>query len=147
MLSASLKLVKCCMTWIQMKWIYVAFQLVWDTGLLKEWTYSVLPTLPCLNCQLWHCFMLSTWIMSCAAMLVAGETLQDERSNGGAFVGTDGLQFPLKLIPVSYMDIWLSFWTQFLDSLVHHVVFATMLGSLSQVFLPHPCECLSSNIV
>ncbi|KAF9681240.1 hypothetical protein SADUNF_Sadunf06G0204900 [Salix dunnii] len=28
-----------------------------------------------------------------------GETLQDERSNGGAFVGTDGLQFPLKLIP------------------------------------------------
>ncbi|CAK7353712.1 unnamed protein product [Dovyalis caffra] len=28
-----------------------------------------------------------------------GETLQDERSSGGAFVGTDGLQFPLKLIP------------------------------------------------
>ncbi|KAL9363437.1 hypothetical protein Peur_046222 [Populus x canadensis] len=31
-----------------------------------------------------------------------GETLQDERSNGGAFVGTDGLQFPLKLIPHSH---------------------------------------------
>ncbi|KAK6156875.1 hypothetical protein DH2020_011123 [Rehmannia glutinosa] len=28
-----------------------------------------------------------------------GETLQDERVNGGAFIGTDGLQFPQKLIP------------------------------------------------
>ncbi|XP_016545450.1 dynamin-like protein ARC5 isoform X5 [Capsicum annuum] len=30
-----------------------------------------------------------------------GETLQDERVNGGAFIGSDGLQFPHKLIPVS----------------------------------------------
>ncbi|CAL5367297.1 unnamed protein product [Camellia sinensis] len=28
-----------------------------------------------------------------------GEALQDERINGGAFIGTDGLQFPHKLIP------------------------------------------------
>lgn len=34
-------------------------------------------------------------------VLCAGETLQDERVNGGAFIGTDGLQFPHKLIPVS----------------------------------------------
>lgn len=33
--------------------------------------------------------------------LGAGETLQDERVNGGAFIGSDGLQFPHKLIPVS----------------------------------------------
>lgn len=33
----------------------------------------------------------------------AGETLQDERINGGAFVGTDGLQFPQKLIPVNIL--------------------------------------------
>ncbi|RDX84816.1 Dynamin-like protein ARC5, partial [Mucuna pruriens] len=31
-----------------------------------------------------------------------GETLQDERINGGAFVGADGVQFPHKLIPSSY---------------------------------------------
>ncbi|TQD91923.1 hypothetical protein C1H46_022439 [Malus baccata] len=30
-----------------------------------------------------------------------GETLQDERTNGGAFVSSDGLQFPHKLIPES----------------------------------------------
>lgn len=35
------------------------------------------------------------------SMFFAGETLQNERINGGAFVGTDGLQFPHKLIPVS----------------------------------------------
>ncbi|CAJ1936000.1 unnamed protein product [Sphenostylis stenocarpa] len=29
-----------------------------------------------------------------------GETLQDERINGGAFIGADGIQFPHKLIPV-----------------------------------------------
>ncbi|THG06864.1 hypothetical protein TEA_010201 [Camellia sinensis var. sinensis] len=29
----------------------------------------------------------------------SGEALQDERINGGAFIGTDGLQFPHKLIP------------------------------------------------
>lgn len=34
-------------------------------------------------------------------MFFSGETLQDERTQGGAFVGTDGLQFPHKLIPVS----------------------------------------------
>lgn len=34
-------------------------------------------------------------------VLFVGETLQDERVNGGAFIGTDGLQFPQKLIPVS----------------------------------------------
>jgi len=33
----------------------------------------------------------------------AGETLQDERVNGGAFIGSDGLQFPHKLIPVSFI--------------------------------------------
>lgn len=38
-----------------------------------------------------------------SCMFVAGETLQDERTNGGAFVGTDGLQFPQKLIPVRYV--------------------------------------------
>lgn len=35
----------------------------------------------------------------------AGETLQDERVNGGAFIGSDGLQFPHKLIPVSILFI------------------------------------------
>uniref|UniRef100_A0A6N2KZE1 Dynamin-type G domain-containing protein n=2 Tax=Salix viminalis TaxID=40686 RepID=A0A6N2KZE1_SALVM len=35
-----------------------------------------------------------------------GETLQDERSSGGAFVGTDGLQFPLKLIPNAGMRLY-----------------------------------------
>lgn len=35
------------------------------------------------------------------SMFFAGETLQNERINGGAFVGTDGLRFPHKLIPVS----------------------------------------------
>jgi hypothetical protein len=33
---------------------------------------------------------------------VTGETLQDERNNGGAFVASDGIQFPHKLIPVSH---------------------------------------------
>ncbi|XP_052194148.1 dynamin-like protein ARC5 [Diospyros lotus] len=35
-----------------------------------------------------------------------GETLQDERINGGAFVGTDGLQFPHKLIPNAGMRLY-----------------------------------------
>lgn len=35
-----------------------------------------------------------------------GETLQDERTNGGAFVGTDGLQFPHKLIPNAGMRLY-----------------------------------------
>ncbi|KAJ4716930.1 Dynamin-like protein [Melia azedarach] len=35
-----------------------------------------------------------------------GETLQDERINGGAFVGTDGLQFPHKLIPNAAMRLY-----------------------------------------
>lgn len=35
-----------------------------------------------------------------------GETLQDERVNGGAFVGTDGLQFPQKLIPNAGMRLY-----------------------------------------
>lgn len=33
--------------------------------------------------------------------LIIGETLQDERVNGGALIGIDGSQFPHKLIPVS----------------------------------------------
>lgn len=40
-------------------------------------------------------------IMSKLIVLIVGETLQDERVNGGAFTGPDGLQFPPKLIPVS----------------------------------------------
>ncbi|KAL0384513.1 UNVERIFIED_CONTAM: Dynamin-like protein ARC5 [Sesamum radiatum] len=35
-----------------------------------------------------------------------GETLQDERVNGGAFIGTDGLQFPQKLIPNAGMRLY-----------------------------------------
>ncbi|XP_042008602.1 dynamin-like protein ARC5 [Salvia splendens] len=35
-----------------------------------------------------------------------GETLQDERVNGGAFIGTDGLQFPYKLIPNAGMRLY-----------------------------------------
>ncbi|KAL9260648.1 Dynamin-like protein [Drosera capensis] len=35
-----------------------------------------------------------------------GETLQDERTNGGAFVGPDGLQFPHKLIPNAAMRLY-----------------------------------------
>lgn len=35
-----------------------------------------------------------------------GETLQDEIINGGAFVGTDGLQFPHKLIPNAGMRLY-----------------------------------------
>ncbi|OVA06144.1 Dynamin [Macleaya cordata] len=35
-----------------------------------------------------------------------GETLQDERVNGGAFTGTDGLQFPYKLIPNAGMRLY-----------------------------------------
>ncbi|EEF33759.1 dynamin-like protein ARC5 [Ricinus communis] len=35
-----------------------------------------------------------------------GETLHDERTNGGAFVGTDGLQFPHKLIPNAGMRLY-----------------------------------------
>ncbi|KAJ7946684.1 Dynamin-like protein [Quillaja saponaria] len=35
-----------------------------------------------------------------------GETLQDERINGGAFVNTDGLQFPHKLIPNAAMRLY-----------------------------------------
>ena len=31
-----------------------------------------------------------------------GETLQDERTNGGAIVNTDGMQLPYKLIPVRF---------------------------------------------
>lgn len=42
-------------------------------------------------------------------MFFAGETLQDERINGGAFVGTDGLQFPHKLIPVSCYNFFFFF--------------------------------------
>lgn len=35
-----------------------------------------------------------------------GETLQDERVNGGALIGTDGLQFPHKLIPNAGMRLY-----------------------------------------
>ncbi|XP_015893645.3 dynamin-like protein ARC5, partial [Ziziphus jujuba] len=35
-----------------------------------------------------------------------GETLQDERANGGAFVGLDGAQFPQKLIPNAGMRLY-----------------------------------------
>ncbi|KAA8545573.1 hypothetical protein F0562_020357 [Nyssa sinensis] len=35
-----------------------------------------------------------------------GETLQDERANGGAFIETDGLQFPHKLIPNAGMRLY-----------------------------------------
>ncbi|KAL1831791.1 hypothetical protein ACET3Z_001442 [Daucus carota] len=35
-----------------------------------------------------------------------GETLQDERVNGGAFIATDGLQFPHKLIPNAGMRLY-----------------------------------------
>ncbi|XP_062029302.1 dynamin-like protein ARC5 [Rosa rugosa] len=35
-----------------------------------------------------------------------GETLQDERINGGAFVSSDGLQFPHKLIPNAGMRLY-----------------------------------------
>ncbi|GAB4838318.1 ARP2/3 actin-organizing complex subunit Arc5 [Ancistrocladus abbreviatus] len=35
-----------------------------------------------------------------------GETLQDERTNGGAFIGSDGLQFPQKLIPNAVMRLY-----------------------------------------
>ena len=35
-----------------------------------------------------------------AVILCAGEMLQDERVNGGAFVGSDGLQMPFKYMPV-----------------------------------------------
>ncbi|XP_048593908.1 dynamin-like protein ARC5 isoform X2 [Brassica napus] len=35
-----------------------------------------------------------------------GETLQDERTQGGSFVGTDGLQFPHKLIPNAGMRLY-----------------------------------------
>ncbi|KAK7260325.1 hypothetical protein RIF29_26285 [Crotalaria pallida] len=35
-----------------------------------------------------------------------GETLQDERTNGGAFVGADGVQFPPKLIPNAGMRLY-----------------------------------------
>ncbi|KAK4777641.1 hypothetical protein SAY87_017828 [Trapa incisa] len=35
-----------------------------------------------------------------------GENLQDERANGGAFVGTDSLQFPQKLIPNAGMRLY-----------------------------------------
>ncbi|KAF2319755.1 hypothetical protein GH714_018553 [Hevea brasiliensis] len=45
---------------------------------------------------------LSEWIL----YVCAGETLQDERTNGGAFVGTDGLQFPQKLIPNAGMRLY-----------------------------------------
>ncbi|THG19795.1 hypothetical protein TEA_000035 [Camellia sinensis var. sinensis] len=52
------------------------------------------------------------WLCWCCCLLSAvcyhtdfglsWEALQDERINGGAFIGTDGLQFPHKLIPVSF---------------------------------------------
>ncbi|KAF7143147.1 hypothetical protein RHSIM_Rhsim05G0111000 [Rhododendron simsii] len=35
-----------------------------------------------------------------------GETLQDERINGGALIGIDGLQFPQKIIPNSGMRLY-----------------------------------------
>lgn len=35
-----------------------------------------------------------------------GETLQDERVNGGAFIGTDGQQFPHRLIPNAGMRLY-----------------------------------------
>ncbi|XP_030459244.1 dynamin-like protein ARC5 [Syzygium oleosum] len=35
-----------------------------------------------------------------------GETLQDERTNGGVFIGTDGLQFPQKFIPNAGMRLY-----------------------------------------
>ncbi|QCD84073.1 dynamin GTPase [Vigna unguiculata] len=35
-----------------------------------------------------------------------GETLQDERINGGAFIGADGVQFPHKLIPNASMRLY-----------------------------------------
>ncbi|ESW31070.1 hypothetical protein PHAVU_002G206400 [Phaseolus vulgaris] len=35
-----------------------------------------------------------------------GETLQDERINGGAFIGSDGVQFPHKLIPNASMRLY-----------------------------------------
>lgn len=33
---------------------------------------------------------------------IAGETLQDERINGGTFAGSDSFQLPNKMMPVSW---------------------------------------------
>ena len=33
---------------------------------------------------------------------IAGETLQDERINGGTFTGSDSFQLPNKMMPVSW---------------------------------------------
>ncbi|KAL7250218.1 hypothetical protein ACSBR1_012252 [Camellia fascicularis] len=40
--------------------------------------------------------------MATVGVFIIWEALQDERINGGAFIGADGLQFPHKLIPVSF---------------------------------------------
>nr|GME12627.1 dynamin-like protein ARC5 isoform X1 [Ipomoea batatas]GME12628.1 dynamin-like protein ARC5 isoform X1 [Ipomoea batatas] len=41
-----------------------------------------------------------------SCLCIAGEALQDERVNGGAFIGSDGLQFPHKLIPNAGMRLY-----------------------------------------
>lgn len=53
-------------------------------------------------------FMLGSLIIyNSSRCFISGETLQDERTQGGSFIGTDGLQFPHKLIPVSIYDIYI----------------------------------------
>ncbi|XP_061346522.1 dynamin-like protein ARC5 isoform X2 [Gastrolobium bilobum] len=49
-----------------------------------------------------------SWLNSLTFLFcfVSGETLQDERINGGAFVGADGVQFPHKLIPNAGMRLY-----------------------------------------
>ncbi|XP_050376301.1 dynamin-like protein ARC5 [Argentina anserina] len=61
--------------------------------------------------RLFHDMFLTKLSMLLKGTVVAppdkfGETLQDERSNGGAFVSSDGLQFPHKLIPNAGMRLY-----------------------------------------
>lgn len=45
-------------------------------------------------------------ILNNQCLSIIGETLQDERINGGAFVASDGVHFPHKLIPVRHRIFW-----------------------------------------
>lgn len=75
-------------------------------------------------------------------VLFAGETLQDERVNGGAFIGTDGLQFPHKLIPVSshvflHNIFWCPLRLDLILKILQHLRFHSEYLRLAAHFVQH----------
>lgn len=78
--------------------------------------------------------------------LATGETLQDERTNGGMFIGADGIQFSQKMMPVSNrMDLKAFLFVQELNILECRILFHSA-SNLRHFFCLEKFHVLFSNI-